>query len=57
MKPTKEAIRQMAIRGEDITQLDVSHLTDLSFLFHDERGWKKGKYISPLQDFNQDISG
>ncbi len=41
---TKEQIRKMAELGEDITQLDVSHITDMSSLF-------KG-----LKNFNQDIS-
>ena len=57
MKLTKEAIRQMAKRGEDVTQLDVRRLTDMSELFYDGDGWDEdGNYVSPLKDFNPSIS-
>ncbi len=42
---TVEEIREMALRGEDVTKLDVSHITDMSGMFQG------------LVDFNQDISG
>ena len=43
-KLTKDDIRKMAINGEDVTKLDVSHIKDFSEMFKD------------LKDFNQDIS-
>ena len=56
MKLTKGKIQKMALRGEDITQLDVSHLTNMSGLFCDVDVDNEG-YENSLKDFNQDISG
>ena len=68
-KITKEEIRQMAIQGKDISQLDVSHIEDFSRMFEgilnfnqDISDWdvSNGKYFLDMfrgcKNFNCDIS-
>jgi len=43
MKPTREELIEMIKRGEDVTMVDTSGITDMSFMF----------FNTP---FNQDIS-
>ncbi len=57
--PTKSNLVMMIATGKDVSQLDVSGITDMSYLMDSVAsylGYEKGYECDVVKDFNQDIS-
>ncbi len=70
MKVTREELKAMILSGEDVTNVDVSGITDMGYMFdgctsfdQDISGWDTGSVtnmrcmLQECKSFNQDISG